>query len=419
MVFTKKIGRCLSGLALLLAGVGFVACASTDPAPPGDTAAAAAKDQASQAHRRQAVAEAFKAMQSSSKRSVTLYLDEDPDIVQTGDLVSICIRQTLDDGRVLYASRGQTCANVDDPFLTDDYVVGTKTNIPQLSPLLAGMKVGQTKSVVLQPEEVFGVYDPTKSKRLPRRRRVPQRITITADQYRKKSGKDPQVGATIAIFPYFQYRVTGRQAERVHLEADVRDGAVMREQFGSIEFKRIDQQVQLTLTPIIGSPFMLGHQKGVIRESDDTTFTVDLNHPLAGRTVHLQVKLAALTKASQIKRSDIRWMEDHDHAYARAEKRDQPLVLLLYADWCTWCKKMMQNTFTDPRIVHYSREFAWARLNTDILSDYFEYYEQKSFPTTLILAPDGKILTRIDGYRDASAFNRELKAVLHRMREPA
>lgn len=75
----------------------------------------------------------------------------DPQVAEVGDTVSVHYVGTLDDGTEFDSSRkrGETLS----------FVVGSGQMITGFDNAVVGMKVGETKTVTLLPEEAYGEYD--------------------------------------------------------------------------------------------------------------------------------------------------------------------------------------------------------------------------------------------------------------------
>lgn len=55
----------------------------------------------------------------------------------------------------------------------------------------------------------------------------------------------------------------------------------------------------------------------------------------------------------------INWMT-FDQAIKKAEKKPKKIFMDMYTDWCGWCVKMDQATFTDPVIIAYMNKNFYA-----------------------------------------------------------
>jgi thioredoxin-related protein len=162
----------------------------------------------------------------------------------------------------------------------------------------------------------------------------------------------------------------------------------------------------------VGADFEMNGRRGRIIKVDQHEFTVDFNHPLAGKDLLLEIEIVSLTKAAQLKDSRLAWLEDYEQAVEAAADRKKPMVLLLHAEWCDWCKKMMAESLQDPRIKMLRDDFVWVKIDSDKQPELAARFDQKSFPMVVILDRKGNLAKRIEGYRDAATLKKELEEVL-------
>lgn len=55
----------------------------------------------------------------------------------------------------------------------------------------------------------------------------------------------------------------------------------------------------------------------------------------------------------------VKWMAFEDAA-AKMDAKPKKIIIDVYTDWCSWCKKMDQNTFSDPIIAAYMNKFFYS-----------------------------------------------------------
>lgn len=90
----------------------------------------------------------------------------------------------------------------------------------------------------------------------------------------------------------------------------------------------------------------------------------------------------------------VEWREWGADAFAEAEESEQPVLLSLSATWCAWCHKMDARTYSEPRIAaHVNDSFVPVRVDVDRHPRVRDRYNMGGFPSTVFLAPDGRILT--------------------------
>jgi FKBP-type peptidyl-prolyl cis-trans isomerase SlyD len=118
-----------------------------------------------------------------------------PDTVKDDVVVTLQYKLRLDDGTLVEESE------LDDPLM---YLHGHENIIPGLEDALTGMHVGEKKSVVVEPEDGYGEYDPQDIGRLSREG--------MPDDF------DPEVGMLIPIIDE-----EGNEAEVLIVEMDDED----------------------------------------------------------------------------------------------------------------------------------------------------------------------------------------------------
>jgi len=347
---------------------------------------------------------------------------EDPAKVQAGDIARVEYTASLEDGalaRTTLAHVAEDPSRLKAPryeapgvFGPEEVPAGGKGAIPGLGEAVLGMAVGERRTVTLPPEKAYGPRDPKLMARLPRAKRMPRTLDLSAPDYVARFQAFPLPGREVQLTPYFSARVVEVTERSARLEAIVENGKRFEDSFGTTVVTANDEEITLTLTPRIGAPFEMAGRTGTIAMDDGTTFFVDFNNPLAGRSIVVDVELVSLVKASTLRAEKIPWVEDQDLALAESANRDKPTVLVLYASWCGWSKKLLTETMEDPRIKAMKDRFVWAKIDSDLDKEAGKRYGQEGFPMIVLLDPKGEVVAKIDGYRDAGALAEELDKAL-------
>lgn len=103
----------------------------------------------------------------------------------------------------------------------------------------------------------------------------------------------------------------------------------------------------------------------------------------------------------------IAWFTKLDAAQAESKKTGKVMMVDVYTDWCSWCKKLDSDTYTDAKVIAKAREFVSLKLNpenSDAEAQFAEKYGVTGYPCILFLEPDGTVVNRIGGYMDAAPF---------------
>lgn len=109
------------------------------------------------------------------------------------------------------------------------------------------------------------------------------------------------------------------------------------------------------------------------------------------------------------------WMTDFEKATAKAKEENKHVLIdFSGSDWCGWCIKLDKEVFSKKAFKDYAKDnlvlllVDWPQSTTDSKEvqakskPIMKKYGIQSFPTVLILSPDGKTLAKT-GYQDGGA----------------
>ncbi|MCM2356596.1 MAG: thioredoxin family protein [Geobacteraceae bacterium] len=383
---------------------------------------AGASDKPGLAEVRKRLEDAVREAGENGGKAVSIDLDEDPARVQPGDLVQVNYVLTLEDGSLVGTTFAEAASDKgrkkseayreQQGFAPVEVVAGAPSEPPGIGDALAGMAAGGKKRVKISADKGYGPIDPAKRVTFPRIKSMPRTIRLSAAEYVQHFEGFPSPGKEVRLSPYVAGRVAEVGERDVKLEMVARDGERFEESFGSVTVGVDGEKVNLTLSPRSGARFEVESREGRVAVVDNDTFTVDFNHPLAGRDLLLDLEVVSLTKGSRLRMVTLPWQEDHDAGLAAARRENRPAVLVLYADWCNWCRKLFSESLEDPRVKNLRDRFVWVKVNSDRQKEYKARYGQSGFPLVLLLNADGSVAGKMDGFRDGAALAETLKKVL-------
>lgn len=122
-----------------------------------------------------------------------------------------------------------------------------------------------------------------------------------------------------------------------------------------------------------------------------------------------------LLAAPAVARAESRWLDDYSQALSAAEQTGRPvLVVFTGSDWCQHCRTLERNvleteTFLDwaeDRVVLLMVDLPQAGISLDerkARSKICVRYGVRSFPNTVLVAPDGTKITAQAGYHGQTA----------------
>ena len=340
-------------------------------------------------------------------------------LVEAGDLVKIEYSAKLQsNGKLIYTTSSDIASDIRHEKIKDfknpeafgpiTVAAGAQDAFPGLGYAVMGLTIGEQKEVVISADKAFGGRSPGLIRNFDRNKSVPTMVTMSAKEYSQKYDGFPVKGKKILYNPYVQARIVNVTEGGADLElAPVSDE--MDSDFGLTQMKVVDHKINIHLTPKIGGYFELDKRPGRVVAVSDRTFTVDFNEPLAGQDILFDIKVLSLTKSDALDDMEIQWIEDYEKGMHAIEEFKKPAVLVLYADWCGYSKKLLNETLSDPRIKMMRDDYIWIKVDSDKHEEYKEYYEQSGFPLTVLLDKKGEVVQKISGFRPAGQYETEIK----------
>jgi thioredoxin-like negative regulator of GroEL len=127
----------------------------------------------------------------------------------------------------------------------------------------------------------------------------------------------------------------------------------------------------------------------------------------------------SLASPSLAAAQEVQWRHDYNSARQEAEARGLPLLLDFGTDNCFYCVKLDRETFTDSRVARVLNErFIPLKINASKDPVLAQRLQIQVYPTLILASREGKILERIEGFRDAPQFHESLQRVLAGMTDP-
>lgn len=124
------------------------------------------------------------------------------------------------------------------------------------------------------------------------------------------------------------------------------------------------------------------------------------------RLTSLTVLLLLVSSAglSAVTLGDLEFGEDFAAISNTAQETRHAMLIDFYTDWCFWCKVMDDSTFPDPYVQKFLKNFELGKINAEVDTLLAQKYGVRSFPTFLLLKPDGTEIDRIVGYSPPEEF---------------
>lgn len=135
----------------------------------------------------------------------------------------------------------------------------------------------------------------------------------------------------------------------------------------------------------------------------------------------------------QANAQEVEWIS-FEEAIAKSQKKPKKLLIDIYTDWCGWCKKMDKEAYSNPKLASYINEnFYPVKFNAEQREEItfdghtFKFVAQGrrgvhqlagvltqnklSYPTTVFMDEEFRIIQPIPGYMDAKALDPIVKYI--------
>lgn len=105
----------------------------------------------------------------------------------------------------------------------------------------------------------------------------------------------------------------------------------------------------------------------------------------------------------------VAWRSNFKRAAQESARVKKPMLLEITADWCGYCHKMLQQTFTNEQVVrHVNGCFIPVSVDADDQKQLVAAIGIEGLPTTVIISPEMKVLKKLTGYHSAAELEKHL-----------
>jgi thiol-disulfide isomerase/thioredoxin len=107
--------------------------------------------------------------------------------------------------------------------------------------------------------------------------------------------------------------------------------------------------------------------------------------------------------------TSVSWMTNYEHGLAASRRSGRPMLVKISADWCDFCQQMKRQTYTDQGVVRtISNGFVPVTLDGDVDRKLIQQLGVRSLPAVVVIAPDLRIIDRIEGFKTAQQLTTSL-----------
>lgn len=142
---------------------------------------------------------------------------------------------------------------------------------------------------------------------------------------------------------------------------------------------------------------------------------VDKPYCLVRRACLPAVMFTVIGSSSGFASDAINW-QSLDSGIDAAKQSHKMIMVDLYTDWCQYCKKLDQTTYTDQSLINYLNDkFVCIKENAEtekVGKTLKTAYHSDGYPTILVFDESGTFLGKIDGCANASNYKMFLEGFI-------
>jgi thiol:disulfide interchange protein len=124
---------------------------------------------------------------------------------------------------------------------------------------------------------------------------------------------------------------------------------------------------------------------------------------------------AGCSKGSSAPASEgIAWIHNLDDGLTKAAEEGKPVMVDFYTDWCGWCKKLDEDTYSNARVKAKAAQFVAVKVDAEQDEVSALKYGVQGFPTIVFTDAKGKEIHRVTGFAPPKAFVKEMDKALRK-----
>lgn len=130
-------------------------------------------------------------------------------------------------------------------------------------------------------------------------------------------------------------------------------------------------------------------------------------------TCALMILATAPRLLAQENGHSIAWRDSYETAMRESQASQRPVWLQFTGPWCVYCRQMDSQTFTRPEVGALANSsLIPVKIQADQRLDLNQRFGVSALPATILLDPEGRILSRYEGFAEARQFVGLLSSVV-------
>jgi len=112
----------------------------------------------------------------------------------------------------------------------------------------------------------------------------------------------------------------------------------------------------------------------------------------------------------------IAWRSSFATALQEARRLNKPIMVDLWATWCSPCRAMDERTYPQTAVVRESRKWVPVKVDIDKQPEIAARYGLKMPPMVVFLRADGTVISKLTDYADAARLVKQMQAAYAKSR---
>lgn len=123
-----------------------------------------------------------------------------------------------------------------------------------------------------------------------------------------------------------------------------------------------------------------------------------INRPKAEKNIEINRNIPDIQKHDSPK--------SYEEAVKLAKEKNVNILLICGAEWCSWCRKLENETLKDKEVqkVIEEKQLIEIHVNTDQRPDLVSRFSVSGLPTYFILNKEEEVLKKASGFKKVQAF---------------
>ncbi len=268
------------------------------------------------------------------------------EVVSAGNIVQVKYTGRLENGTVFDTSDADVAREAGiynalrgyDPL---EFTVGQGQMIKGFDEGVLGMKVGEKKKLTLIAADAYGEYDPKKIQAIPRvdvinrTFEINRTVSLPEAQFKQFFNDDPKVdkiyetkqtpwkykakelkdgvvileavvkkGETYTLPGTFWESEVLEAGSIMKLQQNPKTGQVIPTPFGNATLTVSPKMITINVSPVKGAVIQGPFGQSAVKDFNETSILLDLNHPLAGKTLIFDVEIVNISQGTELPPGD-------------------------------------------------------------------------------------------------------------------